>query len=80
MTSFFEKVHLFNEFADPDEHMGYVTIRGLLATAVSSDKDLTGSFALCQPNGVRAVKVAALKDKDHMISEATLYDSMSDFD
>ena len=26
VTSFFEKVRLFNEFADPDEHTGYVTI------------------------------------------------------
>ena len=77
ITNFCEQVRLFNEFAEQDEHMGYITIRGLLATAVNSDKDLSGSFAECQPTGVRAIKVAARKA--HMISEASLYDSKSDF-
>ena len=56
--------------------MGYVTIRSLLATAVTSDKELTGSFTTCQPTGDRDTKVTALKD--HMISEASLFDSRSD--
>ena len=77
VTDLWEKVRLFNKFAEQDEHMGYVTIRGLLATAVNNYKDLPGSFADCQPTGVRAVKVAALKS--HMISEASLYDSKSNF-
>ena len=78
VTSFFENVRLFNEFDDQDEHMGYVTIRGLLATAMTSDKDLTGSISTCQPIGVREVKVAALKD--HMFSVAALYDNRSDLE
>ena len=78
VTTFFDNIRLFNEFADKDEHMGYVTIRGLLATAMTSDKDLTGSFTACQPIGVRDVKVAALKD--YMISEAARYDNRSDLE
>ena len=76
ITDFFDKVRLSNKFAEQDEHnMGYITIWGLLATAVNGDKYLPGSFADCQSTGVGAVKVAALKS--HIIPEASLYDSKS---
>jgi len=77
ITEFFEKVRVFNEYAETDEHMGYITIQGLHATAVNHDNNLPGCFADCNPTGVRAVQVEALKA--HMISVASIYDSKSNF-
>ena len=71
VTDFFDKVRTFNEFAEKEEYMGYITLRSLLATAVNSDGDLPGSFSACNPAGDRVVKVQALKD--HMISEVLNY-------
>ena len=73
VTEFFDKVRQFNEYAEEEEFLGYIILRGLLATAVVSDKDLPGSFAACKPTGNRTVKIQLFKD--HMISEASLYDS-----
>ena len=78
VVEFFDSISIFNEFADESEHMGYVTIRSLLATAVASDKEMTGCFTTCQPTGDKHVKITALKE--HMLSEAAMFDSRSDLE
>ena len=65
VIDFFDKIRVLNNFLEADEHMDYVTIRGLLATTVNSNKDLPGIFSDCNPTRVRAVKVEALNMQMH---------------